>query len=71
MSTSGRELPIRLTTPMCDRVALHQGTFGQVPSFVVRGKLLFERPDLSQIRTSAGQMLCRHCSTNRRGGRYG
>ena len=24
----GRELPIRLTTPMCDRVALHQGTFG-------------------------------------------
>ena len=29
-SLLGRELPIRLTTPMCDRVALHQGTFGQL-----------------------------------------
>ncbi len=28
MAVSGRELPISLTTPMCDRVALHQGTFG-------------------------------------------
>ena len=31
----GRELPIRLTTPMCDRVALHQGTFGHERSVVL------------------------------------
>jgi len=32
----GRELPIGMTTAMSDRVALHQGTFGQQKPFGVR-----------------------------------
>jgi len=35
VSGSGRELPIRMTTTMSDRVALHQGTFGQKRSFEI------------------------------------